>query len=121
MRTVDQPAYVNFAVSSVPAISVVGTPKAGEPFQVAVQTHAPNGCWVRDYTVVDAQANAVFITPFNRTDPMIGAPCTASITRIPHTVTLSFTTPGIKQVTLRGRDLDTQQLVALDIAITVAP
>lgn len=114
-------ALVNLAISSVSVISVTEIPKAGQPFEVRVQSYGLDGCWVADRTVVDVTESGAVITPYNRSNAMQGTACTLAIVGIPHRIMLTFNTPGPKTLVVRARDFTTREPVRHEVTITVVP
>jgi hypothetical protein len=60
------------------------------------------------------------ITPYNRYagGPNVG--CTLALARIPHTLTLTFATPGTKTVIIHGRQFD-GSIIRVPSTINVLP
>ena len=99
-------AYISMSLSSVPLVSVDAPPHAGQPFVLTVNSFGSDGCWSRSRTDLDTTRSPVVITPYNRYSGGPNVGCAAVITRIPHTVTLTFATAGHKSIIVRGRDFD---------------
>jgi hypothetical protein len=113
-------ALIQPSFSSVPVIWVVGEARAGRPFDVQINTFGLNSCWAKDRT--DVQPGAlVVITPYNRSIERQGAGCFEALNRIEHVVTLSYPTPGEKQVLIRGRAFDTHAPIQLPVTLVVKP
>ncbi len=112
-------ALIGPSLSSVPVVWVVGEARAGLPFNVQINTFGLNSCWAKDRT--DVQSGAlVVITPYNRAAGQ-GSGCFEAVSRIEHVVTLSFPTPGEKQVIIRGRDFDTRAPIQFPVTLVVKP
>jgi hypothetical protein len=112
-------ALIGPSFSSVPVVWVVGEARAGKPFEVQINTFGLNSCWAKDRT--DVQPGAlVIITPYNRSGGQ-GTACFEAVSRIEHVVTLSYPTPGEKQVIIRGRDFDTRAPLHLPVTLVVKP
>lgn len=113
-------ALIQPSFSSVPVIWVVGEARAGRPFDVQINTFGLNSCWAKDRTEVQAGA-LVVITPYNRSNDRQGTGCFEAVSRIEHVVTLSYPTPGEKQVLIRGRAFDTRAPIQLLVTLVVKP
>jgi hypothetical protein len=113
-------ALIQPAFSSAPVIWVIGEPRAGQPFEVQINTFGLNSCWVKERTDVEPGA-LVVITPYNRSMERPGTGCFDAISRIEHVVTLSYPTPGEKQLLIRGRAFDTRSPIHLAVTVVVKP
>lgn len=100
----DDPAYISMSISSLPLVSVDAPPHAGQPFVLTINSFGSDGCWSKSRTDLDTTRSPMVITPYNRYTGGPNVGCAAVIVRIPHTVTLTFATPGDKTVIVRGRD-----------------
>ena len=114
-------ALIQPAVSSVPLFWVVGEARAGQPFDVQINTFGPNSCWSKERTEVTPGVVLV-ITPYNRSDearPDGG--CYQLVRHIQHVVTLSYPTPGEKPLVIRGRAYDTREPIHYPVTVVVKP
>jgi hypothetical protein len=113
-------ALIQPAFSSVPLFRVVGEARAGQPFDVAINTYGLNSCWAKARTEVEPGA-LVIITPYNREQTPPATGCFLSIQRIEHVVTLSYPTAGEKPLLIRGRAFDTRRPMQFATTIVVKP
>ncbi len=113
-------AFIQPSFSSVPLFEVLGEARAGRPIVVQINTFGLDSCWGRERTDVAAGALTI-ITPYNRTSSEPGTFCLAAIRRIEHAVTLSYPTPGEKQLLIRGRAFDTREPIVFPVTLSVKP
>lgn len=85
----------------------------------AAATFGFSGCWGVDRTVVAVNERGALITPHNKSYETPGSACTAVIASIPHRITLTFTTPGEKTITVLARDFETGANRPVDVTVTV--
>ncbi len=114
-------ALIQPTVSSVPLFWVVGEARAGQPFDVQINTFGPNSCWSKERTEV-IQGVVVVITPYNRSNevPPDGG-CYQVVRHIQHVVTLSYPAPGEKHLVIRGRAYDTREPINYPVTVVVKP
>jgi hypothetical protein len=113
-------ALIQPSFSSFPVVWVVGEARAGQPFDLQINTFGLSSCAAKDRTDVDPGA-LVVITPYNRSIERPGTGCFEAVNRIEHVVTLSYPTPGEKKLILRGRAFDTRAPLHLPVTIVVKP
>jgi hypothetical protein len=113
-------ALIQPSFSSVPLFRVVGEARAGQPFDVAINTFGLNSCWAKVRTDVEPGA-LLIITPYNREQQRPATGCFSSLQRIEHVVTLSYRTAGEKPLLIRGRAFDTRQPTQFAVTLIVKP
>lgn len=95
-RVVGQIGYPDHVVIENPK-----TVQAGQSFHITVQTYGPDGCWSDDGTTVSISGLSATVTPFDRKS---GGLCTHAPVEITHVASLTFSQPGVAQITIKGRD-----------------
>ncbi len=112
-------AWVGMNASSLPIVSIAGSPRAGVPFEVTVNTFGSSGCSGVARTVVATNESGALIMPYNGSHQAPNAACTAVISSVPHRTTLTFRTAGEKTITVLARDYETGANRQVDVAVTV--
>lgn len=107
--------------SSQSMIELPLNPRAGVPFELRINSFGEDGCWSFDRTEVVADAQSARITPYNKSHASATTGCTMAIVRIPHIVTLTFATPGTKELLIRGRDFQTRAPAQYPVVLVVQP
>ncbi|MBL0171320.1 MAG: hypothetical protein IPP90_11410 [Gemmatimonadaceae bacterium] len=95
--------------------------RAGQPFELTVNTFGADGCWGRERTDVSVGRRGITVTPYNRALAVTNVGCTQALSRIPHRVTLLLATPGEHRLTVRGTDFESRKPLVVIITLTVLP
>ena len=87
--------YDTSAETAVPPSAVVG-----QPFEVAVHTLGPSGCYSLGNTEVEQSARSADIAPFDRVRQDGG--CNDMVYELRHVVQIVFTQPGVATIRFHG-------------------
>ena len=83
------------------AVELPATATAGEAFTVTIWTWWPSGCARKGLVEVESSAMSATVTPYDFVRGAGG--CTAAVQRFTHTARLTFWSPGVARVSVRGR------------------
>lgn len=118
---VSNAALLSPIFSSQSMVELPMNPRAGVPFELRINSFGEDGCWSFDRTEVITDGQSARITPYNRNNATATTGCTQAIVRIPHFVSLTFATPGPKELLIRGRDFQTRAPAQYPITLVVQP
>lgn len=87
--------YETSAETAVPLSAVVG-----QPFEVAVYTLGPSGCFSAGNTEVEQSARSAEVSPFDLVRQESG--CNDRVYELRHAVQIVFTQPGVATIRFNG-------------------
>jgi hypothetical protein len=109
---------IDEAGTSLDALVVPDTVRAGVPFTITVSTFG-SSCLRPDGANAQVSGQMASVTPYDVAPPS-GLACPADFRSFPRVVTLAFNTPGTATVRLHGRGFGTH-MITLEETAVVAP